>query len=114
MRSFYDKEHVPIQLYGKTYYCNHPLYNECTLYLIKDRGLAVIQQRFDPITKHSWWGRIDPWLANDIYLSSKFIDVFKELATKEEDGLYFTISVRKLMWKLRMKPMKKEIWEFER
>jgi len=113
MKAFYDVLKVPLQLYGITYRCDHPLYDECTLYLVKDRGLAVIQQRFDPETKMSWWSKVDPWLANDLYLSSNFPSVFKELSGLPEYGIYPTITVRKLMWKLRMKPMKKEKWEFD-
>ena len=30
---------------------------------------------------------------------------------KNKDGLYPTVTVRKLMWALRMKPLKKERWE---
>ena len=111
MRAFYDKPKVPISLYGVRYFCDHPLYNECTLYLIGKKGLAVIQQRFDPATKSSWWSYVDPWLANDLYLSGGFIDAFKELSGESKDGLYPTITLRKLMWKLRMKPLKKEYWE---
>lgn len=45
--------------YGKTYICDHPVYERCTLYVIGERGLAVIQQRFGPITKTTCWGELD-------------------------------------------------------
>lgn len=34
-------------MYGERYICNHPVYDRCTLFKIGDRGLAVIQQRFN-------------------------------------------------------------------
>ena len=41
-----------------------------------------------------------------------FLEYFRENAKrKNKDGLYPTVTVRKLMWALRMKPLKKERWE---
>lgn len=51
MRYHYEKPNNYSSFYGKRYACNHPVYDTCTLYLIRDRGLTVIQQRFDPETK---------------------------------------------------------------
>lgn len=39
--------------------------------MIGDKGLAVIQQRFDSDTKKTWLGSIDPWLTDDLYFASK-------------------------------------------
>lgn len=64
--------------------CDHPVYKRCTLYLIGDKGLSVIRQRYDPETKKTWWTEIDPWIT---------------------DGLYPT--VRQIMWALKTKPIKK-------
>lgn len=114
MRGFYVKPDVCMQMYGMTYHCNHPKYDACTLYLDSYgiRGLAVIQQRYDKKSKHTWWGPIDPWLANDIYLARGFVDAFDELAAEvDEDLLFPTIEVRKLMWLLKLRPMRKELWE---
>ena len=98
MRIFYKKPDVYTKVYGETYYCNHPKYNRCTLYLIKDKGLAVIQQHYDKETKHTWWDEVDPWLANDLYLSRNFMTAFNELSGQCDDkGIYPTIEVRKLM-----------------
>lgn len=114
MRYYYERPKNSLPVYGEIYSCDHPLYNKCTLYLKNNRGLAVIQQRFDPISKHTWWGPVDYWLANDIYEHEKFAEYFREHADKaDEQGLYPTVSVRKLMWALRMKPLRKEQWEQE-
>lgn len=51
MRYHYEKPAIYSSMYGATYECNHPVYDTCTLYLIEDRGLAVIQQRYDPSTR---------------------------------------------------------------
>lgn len=110
MRYYYEKPEVYIP-YGITYECNHPLYNRCTLYLEGKCGLAVIQERFDLERKHRYWSEIDPWLSFDVYLSPRFHTKFKEYAKEAKDNLYPTITVRKLMWQLRMKPLKKEFWE---
>ena len=98
--------------YGQHYECDHPVYNKGTLYLINDRGLVVIQQRFDPNTKSTSWGPVESWLSDEIYVHPKFQDFFNSRAqTKNSKGLYPTVTVRQIMWALRMKPLKKERWE---
>lgn len=42
-----------------------------------DIGLAVIQQRHDPVDKITWWSEIDPWLTDTLYLHPKFIGFFE-------------------------------------
>ena len=111
MRYFYEKPQVYKSIYGTTYECNHPVYDKCTLYRIEDKGLAVIQQRYDPNTKHTWWGEIDPWLIDDLYLHPKFKEFFDSRSGKIKDGLYPTVSIRQIMWTLRMKPIPRERWE---
>ena len=112
MRYFYDRQTVLRPNHGEVYKCNHPLYNRCTLYTNGDRGIAVIQQRFNRELKYSWWSSIDLCLVDDIYNAEGFNSFFEENATEpDENGLYFTVEVRKLMWALRMKPLKREYWE---
>ena len=111
MRYYYEKPKEYKASYGRTYHCNHKLYSACTLYEEDGKGLAVIQQRFNPKLKVFLWGPIDPWLVNDIFLHKDFSENFSKLAAEAENGLYPTISIRKLMWKLRMKPLRKEWWE---
>lgn len=98
-------------MYGQTYICDHPVYSKCTLYRIEDKGLAVIQQRYDPDTKRTWWGEIDPWLTDELYLHDHFREFFDKRAGKLTNGLYPTVSIRQIMWALRMKPIKRERWE---
>ena len=100
-----------MSLYGKIYICNHPVYNSCTLYTIGKKGLAVIQQRFDHETKSTFWTEIDPWLTDELYLHTKFKEFFDDRAGECTDGLYPTVTVRQIMWAMRMKPIPKERWE---
>ena len=51
MRYHFEKPPIYLSMYGQCYICDHPVYNSCTLFLEESRGLAVIQQRFDPGTK---------------------------------------------------------------
>ena len=98
-------------MYGQIYICDHPVYDNCTLFKIGDNGLAVIQQRYDPKTKKTWWGEIDDWLTDDLYLHPNFKKFFDERAGKCTDGLYPTVSIRQIMWALKMKPIPRERWE---
>lgn len=98
-------------MYGITLVCSHPVYDKCTLYQIEDRGLAVIQQKFDPETKTTWWGEIDPWLTDSLYLHPKFKEFFDDRSGPCTDGLYPTVTIRQIMWALKMKPIPRERWE---
>lgn len=72
--------------------------------------MAVIQQRIDK-NKKTWWGEIDPWLTDAIYLHPGFKDFFEIRSGEATDGLYPTVTVRQIMWALKMKPIKRERWE---
>lgn len=98
-------------MYGSIYICDHPVYDDCTLYNIDNKGLAVIQQRFDSDTKATKWGKIDPWLVDTLYLHPKFKEFFDARAEICIDGLYPTVTIRQIMWALKMKPMRRERWE---
>ena len=111
MRYHYEKPEMYFSLYGKVYICDHPVYSDCTLFEIGDKGLAVIQQRYDKETKRTWWGKIDSWLTDDLYLHPNFKKFFEERARKCTDGLYPTVSIRQIMWALKMKPIPRERWE---
>ena len=111
MRYHHEKPAIYSSLYGRTYTCNHPVYDTCTLYLIGDKGLAVIQQRFEPDTKSTYWTEIDPWLTDVLYLHPKFKEFFDERSEECTDGLYPTVSIRQIMWALKLKPIKRERWE---
>lgn len=111
MRYHFVKPEIYLSAYGKRYICDHPLYNSCTLYKINDKGLAVIQQRFDEQTKSTWWGEVDPWITDALYLNPDFLEYFTQRATKPINGLYPTVTVRQIMWWLKLKPLPKERWE---
>lgn len=98
--------------YGEVYSCDHMVYSRCTLYKDGSRGLAIIQQRFDTVRKITWWSEIDSYLRDEIYLSPLFQLYFDKYATKpDRNGLYFTVTVRQIMWALKLKPLPKEDWE---
>lgn len=111
MRYHYEKPSTYSSSYGKLYLCEHPVYSCCTLFEIDNKGLAVIQQRFNKVTKSTTWTSIDPWLANDLYLHPKFKDFFDNRSGECKDGLYPTVTIRQIMWALKMKPISRERWE---
>lgn len=111
MRYHYEKPTIYLSRYGQIYICNHPVYNRCTLFKISDKGLAVIQQRFNPEIKSTYWSELDSWLTDDLYLNPNFKKYFDERAGECTDGLYPTVTVRQIMWALKMKPIAKERWE---
>lgn len=112
MRYHYEKPEIYLSKYGETYICDHPVYSRCTLYKIGDRGLAVIQQRFDPGQKSTTWTEVDPWLTDALYLHPRFKEFFLERTSElRTDVLYPTVTIRQAMWALKMKPLKRERWE---
>lgn len=111
MRYHYEKPEMYGHNYGTVYECDHPVYSKCTLYLIGKKGLAVIQQRYEVSTKHTYWTEIDPWMTDTLYLHSGFKRFFDERADECQNGLYPTVTIRQLMWALRMKPIPRKPWE---
>ena len=113
MKYYYEKPENWVGA-GETYFCNHPRYNRCTLFREGGRGLAVIQEYYNEKTKARWYGPLKPWLSGDIYFSSGFRDFFEKYASEPDlNGLYPTFTARKVMWILRMKPLRREYWEEE-
>lgn len=111
MRYYSEPPPASIRRFGETYICNHPVYSRCTLFKIEKRGLAIIQQRYVERNKHTYWTEIDPWIANALYLLPKFHRLLDDRAKEPVDGIYPTMSVRQVMWAVRMKPLKRERWE---
>lgn len=111
MRYHYNKPAIYLSMYGKLYICDHPVYSRCTLFEQNGKGLAVIQQRHDKESKTTWWTELDPWLTDDLYLHPKFNEFFDKRAGECTDGLYPTVTVRQIMWALKMKPIPRERWE---
>ena len=111
MRYFYERPEVYSTIYGSTFICDHPVYDKCTLFKINNRGLAVIQQRYDHDSKTTYWTDIDPWLVDELYLHTNFEGFFNERAGDLENSLYPTVTIRQIMWGLKMKPLPRERWE---
>lgn len=111
MRYHHEKPTQYSSIYGKLYLCNHPVYNRCTLYKIGNKGLAVIQQRFNTHNKSTIWTEIDPWLTDVLYLHERFKEYFDDRSGECEDGLYPTVTIRQIMWALKIKPIKRLRWE---
>ena len=108
MKYFYQKPELTVRVFGQPVPLDHSVYKSGTLYLEHDFGLIVTQKHFNSNTRECYWGSVDPWLANDIYLSKNFKKFFIENAA---DSDYPIFELRKVMWKLRMKPLQKEPWE---
>ena len=112
MRYHYEKPTLYVSMYGRICTCNHPVYDRCTLFEIGNKGLAVIQRRFNKNNKTTYWSEIDSWLTDDLYLNSGFKEYFDNRAGNcTDDGLYPTVSIRQIMWALKMKPIPRERWE---
>lgn len=111
MRYHYEKPKIYGSKYGELYTCDHPVYNSCTLFKIGNKGLAIIQQRYDIHNKSTIWTDIDPWLNDTLYLHERFKNFFDERSGECQNGLYPTVTIRQIMWALKMKPMKKERWK---
>ena len=111
MRYHHEKPAQYSSIYGEVYLCDHPVYNRCTLYKIGNKGLAVIQQRFNIHNKSTIWTEIDPWLTDVLYLHEHFKDFFDERSGECTDGLYPTVTIRQIMWALKIKPIKRLRWE---
>lgn len=111
MRYHYKKPDIYLSMYGRRYICDHPVYSTCTLFEIGEKGLAVIEQRFDPETKCTYWTDLDPWLTDSLYLNPSFREYFEERSGACKNGLYPTVTIRQIMWALKMKPLKKQCWE---
>lgn len=111
MRYHYEKPEIYLSQYGRRYVCDHPVYNSCTLFELDGKGLAVIQQRYDPETKRTFWTEVDSWLTDALYLHPKFKKFFDLRAGTCAGSLYPTVTIRQIMWALKMKPLPKQRWE---
>ena len=108
MRYYYQKPDICVKVFGEPIPLDHPIYKGGTLYSENGKSLIATQKKFNKITRECYWDSVDLWLANDIYLSPNFRDFFYKNA-RETD--YPIFELRKLMWELRMKPLKQEEWE---
>lgn len=111
MRYNFELTGKRFHIQGDTYHCDHPLYDVCTLYKEGAKGLAVIQEYYLPSSKKHMWSKVDSMLVDELYYSDNFKTVFERYAAEPKDGLYPTLTLRQIMWALRMKPLPKEHWE---
>ncbi len=110
MRYYYECDN---RIANTKYLCkiDHPLYSSCSLVLEGNKGLAIVQKRFNSKMKIFWYGAADSWLVEDIVTNEGWDSYFAKNSGDCTDGLYPTVTVRQVMWTLRMKPLKKEWWE---
>ena len=107
MKYHYKEPPVTVPVYGMEIVLNHhPVYDSGTLYLEDGKGIIITQQHFKD--KACFWGAVDPGIANSIYLSPNFKKFFEENARETDPPIF---QLRKLMWRLRMKPLQREEWE---
>lgn len=112
MRYFYEKPKVTSNMYGTIEQWHHPAFIRCTVFTIAGKGLAVIQQYYNPNSKHTWWDAVDQTIADDVYLHPGFLKYFNDHAAyRDEEGHFPIVELRKIMWALRMKPLPKQPWE---
>ena len=71
------------------------------------RGLGDVYKR----QKHTFWAEVDEWLTDPLYLHPRFRAFFDRRAGTGTDGLYPTVTIRQIMWALKMKPLPKQPWE---
>lgn len=112
MKYHYKKPDITVAIYGSRYSFGgkHPAYSYGTLFEDGGKGIIVVQQHVATTEKGKmcYWGEVDPDIANRIYLSPNFKKFFEENATAKNYKIY---QLRKLMWALRIKPLKRLDWE---
>lgn len=109
MKYYYQPQSQSIRVFGRPIVLeDHPIYRGGTLYFEQGKGIIVVQKYFSPEWKSCYWDYVDYGIANDLYLTPKFYEFFHQNATEENYPIY---ELRKLMWELRMKPLRKETWE---
>lgn len=111
LRYHHEKPTKHSFLYGTTYSRNRLVYDTCTLFKIGKRGLAVIQQRYDPEPRRTWWGKIDPRLTDSLYLHPKFKEFFDSRTGERIDNFYHAVTIRQIVCALKIKPIKRERWK---
>ena len=104
---FYGCNHPTKYLYR----CDHPLYSTCSLIKRGEKGLAVVQKKFNSNLKIYQYGPIDSRLMDDIVRQERFIQYFDEHSGIDNSGIFPTVEIRSIMWSLRMKPLEKAWWE---
>ena len=55
------------------------------IFLLYDKGLSVIQQRYDPKTKYTLRTDIDKVYVDDIYLNKNFFDLYSDKSNEKKE-----------------------------
>lgn len=110
MKYHIEKPIFQSEVFGVTYRNNHPVYDYGTLFLFGKKGLVIIQQFIDS-DKRTYWGPVEPYLINAIFITKDFEKLFERYSSEKLDGSYPTITIRHALHWLKMKPPKKELWE---
>lgn len=108
---YYHTVQTHDKTFGRTISADNPFFSHCTVFEDDDKGIAVIKKTFYPAIKKVGYDGVNKNLATDIYLNENFKKFFEANAKPKKDGLYPVFELRKLMWALRMKPLKREEWE---
>lgn len=77
--------------YGQTYRCNHPVYRISTLYLDHEKGLCVIQQRFNEKTKSTTWS------------ATELVEILEKIRTHFNKPVTITSAFRTASWNAKQK-----------
>ena len=112
MRYYYEPTNDTEIKYATFYHPPNELFDLGTLYYYDGMGLVIVQLEYDPLNKSYHFGPIPPGLANDIFEQPGFREFFLRFAKPSTpNGEYPVMNVRKVMWSLRMKPLRKRDWE---
>lgn len=113
MRYYYElNTELDIPKYSILYHGPFEFFDLGTLYLIDGLGLIVVMPEFNRVDKTIKFGPLPPSLANDIYEQPGFREFFLRFAQPATpSGEYPVMNVCKIMWSLRMKPLRKMDWE---
>ena len=100
------------------YQCTGKLMNviiQYTINVLYSKWVRKVWRLFNSdmirIRKKTWLGDIDPWLTDSLYLHDKFLEFFEARSGESDNGSYPTVTIRQMMWAMKMKPVKRERWE---
>ena len=72
-----------------------------------------IRNKYIRLYERTYWTEVDSWLTDSLYLHPKFKKFFDERAGECRDGLYPTVSIRQIMWALKMKPIQRQRYDID-
>ena len=107
MKIHYKEETFEIPKYSKIHFQNLKLYSRGMLYERDGIGLVIVELKFDEKRKSFYYDAISGALSNRIYENDGFVKYFEENADSPKNGLYPSADARKVLWALKMPPLKK-------